>query len=155
MIFGSAQNLLFEFKHQILLHKKEKEKEQNSHAAGPPGLGPRRPERSVRAGGARCPLPPHADTDERAPLVSSVSLVHGGLAALPVAAGEVQAPHQGAHQLRLYLATPEIRPEDALPSSSYLGHAKGGGRPGRPWTGPWGSVEHKPTGPGGSGRSGD
>jgi hypothetical protein len=56
MIFGSAQNLLFEFKHQILLNKKEKEKK-ISHAAGPLGLGPRRPERSVRADGARCPLP--------------------------------------------------------------------------------------------------
>jgi hypothetical protein len=77
------------------------------------------------------PPSPHADTDERAPLVSSVSLAPGGLAALPVAAGEAPAPHQGAHRLRPEFATPEVRLEDALPPSSYLGHAKGGGRPGR------------------------
>jgi hypothetical protein len=56
MIFGSAQNLLFEFKHQTLLNKKGKRK-QISHAASPLGFGPLRPERSARADGARCPLP--------------------------------------------------------------------------------------------------
>jgi hypothetical protein len=56
MIFGSIQNLLFEFKYQTLLNKKEKEKK-TSHAAGPLGLGPRWLERSLRADGARGPLP--------------------------------------------------------------------------------------------------
>jgi hypothetical protein len=58
MIFGSSQNLLIEFKYQTLLNKKEKKrKKKTSHAAGPLGLGPRWLERSLRADGARGPLP--------------------------------------------------------------------------------------------------
>jgi hypothetical protein len=123
IIFGLAPDLLHNFKHQAILIKKEKEKH-HCCAGGPLGHSPsrpgsdllralrpttalrRRPTGSAHAGVARALPSSLVDTDERAPLVSSISLAPGGLAALPVAAGEVQAPHQGAHQLRFDLATP-------------------------------------------------
>jgi hypothetical protein len=69
-IFGSIQNLLFEFKYQTLLNKKEKEKKLATRPARLASAHAGSSARSERM--ARAAPSPHADTDGRVPPVSSV-----------------------------------------------------------------------------------
>jgi len=88
-IFGSAHNFLHKIKHNLNLHKKEKEK-RHCAAGGPAAWPAGRPICSANA--LRAPSPPSSRRRwQRAPAVSIVPHLAGGSVVLPAAAGGVPA----------------------------------------------------------------
>ena len=141
IIFGLAHNFLHKFKYQAFLTRKGKRKQKT--AGRGPAKKARRPAhfRSAHSDAARCPSL-CAVTDERVPPVSSAFLAHGGPAAIPAAAGEVQAHTRvrisSASTLRLHSYCSRTLYRSLSTSTAYMAD----GCVGCPKTGHEGSVEH-------------
>jgi hypothetical protein len=131
-IFGSVYNLIHKFKHQSLLNKKEKEKENNAVKGleTGPQTGPHPHFRPASAQRAPAPSLSHTVADGVAPPVSFLSHRHGDSAATPATDSEDLGLRARAHRLRLNLANRLPRPANALLPPLHL-NCITGGRP--PW----------------------
>jgi hypothetical protein len=125
-IFGSAHNFLHKIKHNLNLHKKEKEK-RHCAAGGPAAWPAGRPICSANALRAPSPPPPH-DVADSGPPLSASSLT------LPAARLSSRPPLVGFQPSRRSTATSPLLRDPVDPAyghatpSPYLGHTHGGRR---------------------------